>query len=77
MAWNVSLYDSSNNLVAGNLIGTDITGESQLTSTGLQNGTGVNLVDGSSDNTIGGTTAGTAPVISSRGTPIPASLSVF
>ena len=44
-------------MVEGNLIGTDITGESRLTSTG-QNGTGVNLVDGSSDNTIGGTTTG-------------------
>ena len=35
-----------------------------MTSTGLQNGTGVNLVDGSSDNTIGGTTAAARNIIS-------------
>ena len=46
------------------MIGTDITGESRLTSTGLQNGNGVNLVDGSSDNTIGGTTAAARNIIS-------------
>ena len=61
---NVNLSGSSNNLIAGNLIGTDITGESRLTSSGLQNGTGVFHIDGSSDNTIGGTTAAARNIIS-------------
>ena len=47
------------NLVAGNLIGTDVQG-----SFPLGNSSGVNIIDGASDNTIGGDTAGAGNVIS-------------
>ncbi len=49
---------ASNNTLIGNLIGTDSTGQ-----TALGNGVGV-LLSGGADNTIGGTTAGAANVIS-------------
>jgi hypothetical protein len=50
--------DSSDNLIEGNRIGTDVTGTHKL-----GNGTGVYLLD-SSNNTIGGTTAGAGNIIS-------------
>ena len=51
--------DSTGNLVQGNLIGTDVNGATVLGNSG----SGV-LIDGASDNTIGGTTSGTRNVIS-------------
>ena len=50
---------SSDNVVAGNSIGTDATGSVSLPN---QQG-GIRIVDGSSDNTIGGTTAGAGNLI--------------
>jgi hypothetical protein len=61
---NVYLSGSSNNVIEGNLIGSDITGESRLMSSGIQNGKGVVLADGSTDNTVGGTTAMARNIIS-------------
>ena len=55
--------DASDNVVEGNLIGTDITGR-PLDASGVHSGTGVDLADGSSDNTIGGTTAAARNIIS-------------
>ena len=52
---------ASNNLIAGNLIGTDVTGTKSL-----GNRYGIQVVDGSS-NTIGGTTAGARNIISGNG----------
>ena len=49
---------TANNLVEGNYIGTDVTG-----AVALGNSTGISI-DGSSNNTIGGTTAGARNVIS-------------
>ena len=40
---NVDLTTHSNNVVEGNFIGTDITGESRLTESGVQPGSGVFL----------------------------------
>ncbi len=55
----VSLEDGSDNLVLGNLIGTDITGTVAIGNTNA----GVSIDTGASDNTIGGltTTPGTGP----------------
>src|SRR5205085_10764500 len=50
---------TSGNIVAGNYVGTDATASSALA-----NNIGVNVVDGVSGNTIGGTTAGARNVIS-------------
>ena len=55
----VLIDGSSDNVVAGNFIGTDATGSVSLPN---QPG-GIRIVDGSSDNTIGGTTAGAGNLI--------------
>ena len=58
---NVYLNDNShNNVVAGDFIGTDSTGGNGL----LNRGSGVLIDTGSFGNTIGGTTAAAADVIS-------------
>ena len=60
----MSLYlGSTQNLVAGNLIGTDITGLAALPAP-LNEGYGVIIDGGSTGNTIGGTTAAARNVIS-------------
>src|SRR5262249_47302146 len=51
--------NTSGNVVLGNLIGTDGTGTAAL-----GNSVGVALLDGTHDNTVGGTAVGTANVIS-------------
>ena len=63
-AGNVYLSDASNNVVEGNLIGTDMTGTAPVNASGVLSGAGVALADGSSDNTIGGTTAAAGNIIS-------------
>ena len=56
---------SSGNLIEGNLIGTDITGEGRLPLLpGDVSGFGVRMSDGASDNTVGGTTAAARNIIS-------------
>ncbi len=52
------LADADNELIEGNLIGTDITGSNPL-----GNGTGILIDTGSSNNTIGGTAAGAGNTI--------------
>jgi hypothetical protein len=64
----VSIYDvdsnvSSKNLVAGNFIGTDRTGSKAL----ANQGDGVSIENGASNNTIGGTASGAINVISGNG----------
>ena len=61
----VVLDGSSDNVVAGNSIGTDATGSVSLPN---QPG-GIRIVDGSSDNTIGGTTAVAGNLITDNGGP--------
>ncbi len=61
---NIYLSGASNNVVEGNLIGTDMTGKAPVNASGVLNGSGVAVVDGSSDNTIGGTTAAARNIIS-------------
>jgi streptogramin lyase len=56
----VDVTGSSNNLIAGNYIGTDITGTVVLGNTFY----GLLLYQGAANNTVGGTTAGSANVIS-------------
>ena len=53
---------TTRNTVSGNFIGTDVTGTS-----GVANGTGVSIVNGAADNTIGGTAAGAGNVIAFNG----------
>jgi PKD domain/FG-GAP repeat len=60
----IILSGSTNDLIEGNLIGTDITGLAALAGTGNQYGTGVSLVAGATDNTIGGTVAAARNIIS-------------
>ena len=55
----ISNGNTSGNLVAGNDIGTDVTG-----AVSISNGTGVEIDSAASSNTIGGTTAGAGNVIS-------------
>lgn len=55
----VELFNSSNNLIQGNLIGTNAAGTAALA-----NGNSGIDIDGGTDNTIGGTTAGARNVIS-------------
>ncbi|HZW31641.1 MAG TPA: hypothetical protein VFF52_13090, partial [Isosphaeraceae bacterium] len=59
----VEIYDSQQNLVAGNDIGTDATGMVALANAG----NGVQLDTGASNNTIGGVTADERNVISGNG----------
>jgi Ca2+-binding RTX toxin-like protein len=62
---NINLSGSSDNLIEGNLVGTDITGLGSLqTSADDQYGYGVSIRSGSTDNTIGGTTAAARNIIS-------------
>ncbi len=62
---NIYLDQSSNNAIEGNLIGTDITGLARLPALpGDENSTGVEIRDGSTDNTIGGMTAAARNIIS-------------
>jgi hypothetical protein len=58
----IGFITSTNNLVQGNLIGTDITGTRPLGN----GGDGIGMVD-SGDNTIGGTASGAGNVISDNG----------
>jgi hypothetical protein len=63
--WGVQLDGSSDNVVAGNDIGTDVTG-----SIPLPNGAGgIGIFEGSTDNTIGGTTAVSGNLITNNGGP--------
>lgn len=70
-AYAIALKGKGNNVVEGNFVGTDVTGTKALTNAGivipgdLSNapGSGI-LVDGSADNTIGGTTASARNVVS-------------
>ena len=64
-AWVSSSSGSSDNLVAGNSIGTDATGSASLPN---QQG-GIAIIDGSSDNTIGGVTADAGNLITNNGGP--------
>ncbi len=69
----MSFYTSTNNVIQGNLIGTDITGTKPLGN----NGTGIYMAD-SGINTIGGTAAGQGNVISNNnGTGILATSEIF
>ncbi len=62
---NIDLDQSSNNAIEGNKIGTDITGLARLPALpGDANSTGVEILSGSTDNTIGGTTAAARNIIS-------------
>jgi titin len=54
----VSVSNSSGNVVLGNKIGTDLTGTKAMNSNGVQ------LINGASNNTIGGTAAGAGNLIS-------------
>jgi hypothetical protein len=54
----IEVMDSSNNLIEGNRIGTDVTGTKKL-----GNGDGINVID-STSNTIGGTVPGAGNLIS-------------
>ena len=57
-AGNIDLDDSSNNLIEGNFIGTDISGTTSLAhQPGDTAGNGVSIRDGSTGNVVGGTTA--------------------
>jgi hypothetical protein len=58
-AVSIAFTGTSGNVVEGNYIGTDMTGE-----TALGNGFGVSIVDGADGNTIGGTTSEARNVIS-------------
>ena len=58
----IELDTGGGNLIAGNYIGTNAAG-----SGGLGNDIGVLIVDGSSNNTVGGTTAGARNLISGNG----------
>jgi len=56
----VFIFDSDNNRVLGNYIGTDETGNKDLGNSGV----GVSIFNGSNENTVGGVTAGARNVIS-------------
>ncbi len=66
---NLSGAGATGNVVAENLIGTDITGTTAFDGSGnpLGNANGVEIDAGATDNTIGGTTAGSGNVISGNG----------
>ena len=58
----IRILDSSNSVIAGNFLGTNLAGTS---TTGLGNAVGVNIIgNGSNSNTIGGTTAADRNIIS-------------
>ncbi len=61
----IQLDQSDDNVIAGDLIGTDVTGAAALGN----RSDGVAITNMSSGNTIGGTSAGEADVISGNGTP--------
>ncbi len=54
---------TTGNVVAGNLIGTDVTGEAAL----ANSNDGVGIASGASNNTIGGTSSGSRNVVSGNG----------
>ncbi|MBL8814158.1 MAG: hypothetical protein JNM43_28575, partial [Planctomycetaceae bacterium] len=56
----LSSSGTNNNTIAGNLIGTTATGNAPLSNAG----TGISIVSGASNNTIGGTTAGARNILS-------------
>ena len=60
----IMLDDSSNETIAGNYVGTEVTGAFVLTNAG----NGIVIQNGSSNNVIGGTTAGAGNVISGNAT---------
>ncbi len=57
--WGVLIWDASFNIVQGNFIGTDISGNAPI-----PNGAGVVIYGNSTDNTIGGATQGAGNLIS-------------
>lgn len=62
-SYGVAIGTANGNLVAGNLIGTDVTGTNALA-----NAYGVGIFNGSQQNTVGGTTAGAGNVLSGNNT---------
>ena len=64
----VNFQEAHNNWVVGNLVGTDATGTNALGNAN-NGGNGVSISGGSTNNTIGGSTAGARNVISGNGDP--------